>query len=82
MAWTFGQFAIGAILLDAFRINLQRMLANDKAALLGDTCLTFFDFRIDKFFNFAALHAHQMIVVVALIQFKYGLVTVKMVADE
>src|SRR5438445_4337922 len=52
----------------AFRVEVQRVLGNLKAAVLGDFVLALFDFRIEEFFHAAALHAYQVIVMPALVQ--------------
>ena len=56
------------------------MVVDGKAAFLGNTVLSLLDFSIDEFFNFAALQADQMIVVIAMIEFEYGLVAIEMMA--
>src|SRR5438552_12035534 len=44
-----------ALGLGAFRVQVERVLGNLKAAVLGDFVLALFDFRIEKFFHAAAL---------------------------
>ena len=49
---------------------------------LGDFILTLFDLTIDEFLDSSALQADQMIVVIAVIQLKSGIVCVKMVTNQ
>ena len=79
---TGARLAVGAVILDAISINLQRVIVDGESALLGDAMLTFFNFAVDKLLDLAALNTDQVIVVIALVQFKYGLVTVKVVAHQ
>jgi len=49
------------------------MLGQPEAALLGDAMLTSFDFIVEKFFDATAIQAHQMIMMIALVQLKHCL---------
>lgn len=53
-----------------------------EAEALGDFVLTLFNLAIDEFLNGTALQADQMIMVVAIIQLKSGIVCVKMVTNQ
>lgn len=55
----------------------------DGEAVLGsDLLLPRLDCRIVKLFQMAALQAHDMIVMLALVQFKYGFTAFKIVAQQ
>jgi len=58
------------------------VIANDKPPLLGNAGLTFFDFPVIKLFDLAALQTDQMVVMVAMIEFEYGLVAVEVMTDQ
>src|SRR6266699_5721167 len=58
------------------------MLANCKAALRGDPDLALLDFRVIKLLDAPALHAHEMIVMAALIQLEHRLAGLEMMALE
>ena len=47
-------------------VKAEGVVAQVKAALLGDGALAFFDFKVNEFFNVTAVQAHQVIVVIAL----------------
>ena len=53
-----------------------------KSALFGDAMLAFFDFTIEKLFDFSALQTDEVIVVIALIKFEHRLVAVEVMADQ
>ncbi len=53
-----------------------------EAAFLGDTMLPLLDFGVDKFLDFPALQTDQMVVVIAVVEFEYGLVAIEMVAHQ
>jgi hypothetical protein len=74
--------AVGAIFLDAVSVNLQRMIVDGEAAFLSNALLALLDFSVNKLFDFAALQTDQMIVVVAMIEFEYRLVAIKVVAHQ
>src|SRR5258708_35460204 len=71
-----------AIRLGAVGVELQGMLANRKAAFRGDPDLALLDFGVVKLFDAPALHAHEMIVMAALVQLENRLVGLEMVALE
>ena len=58
------------------------MLADSEAAIFGDFFLALFDFGVEEFFYAAALQAHQVIVVAALIEFEHSFAAFKVVADQ
>ena len=63
--------AIRAVFVQAVDIEMEGVLANLEAALARDFSLSLFDLRVIEFFDLAALHAHQMVMVFALIEFEY-----------
>src|SRR6266540_375062 len=73
---------VRAIRLGALGVQLQRVLANRKAAFRGDTHLALLDFGVVELFDAPALHAHQMVVMAALVQLENRLVGLEMVALE
>lgn len=73
---------VRAVGLDAVGVEVERVFGNGETALLGDLVLALFDFRVEKLFDFAALHAHQMVVVIAFVEFKDGLAGFEIVAFE
>src|SRR5437879_5808990 len=56
------------------------MPANRKAAFGGDTDLALLDLGVVKLFDAPALHAHQMVVMAALVQLEHRLVGLEVVA--
>ena len=58
------------------------MFADGIAALLRDFFLALFDFGIAEFFHPAALHAHQVIMVPAAVEFKHRFTAFEMVANQ
>ena len=58
------------------------MLVNGKAALARNALLAPFDFGIVEFFDPAALHTHEVIVVPALVQLEHRFAALKMMAFE
>lgn len=58
------------------------MVVDGKATFLGDFLLPFFNFGVVELFHPAALQAHQMIVMLALVEFEHGLVAVEVVTHE
>ena len=63
---------MGAVGLDAIDIQMQRVLGDDEAALLGDLFLAFFDIGVEELLYPPALHAHKMIVMGARVEFEHG----------
>jgi len=55
---------------------------NTEPALFGDLRLAVFYFGVVELLDVAALHAHEVIVVPAVIEFKYRLVGLEMVAYQ
>src|SRR5205823_4153968 len=66
----------------AVGVEIQRVLADFETALLGDLDLTLFDLGVVELLDAPALHADEMIVMFALVQFEYGLTGFEMVSDE
>ena len=58
------------------------MVANHESALLCHERLALLDLGIVKFFHMTALNADEVIVVVTLVKFEYGLAAFEMVPDE
>ena len=56
-----------AIVLDALGVEVQGVILNGEAALLGNRILALFNFRIVKLLDSSALDANQMVVVLAVI---------------
>jgi len=71
---------VGAIRLGAIRVQLQRVLADRKTALLGHPQLPLFDLGVIEFFDPAALNAHEVIMMAALVQFEYRLARFEVMA--
>lgn len=61
---------------------MQRMIVDFKAARFGHLGLALFDLSVVKLFDVAALHAYQMVVMRAAIEFKHRLVGLEVVADQ
>ena len=59
---------------------MQRVLGNDEAALLGDLVLAFFDLGVVELLDPSALHAHQMIVMAAGVEFEHGAAGLEMMS--
>ena len=57
----------------AFGVKIERMLADLEPALAGDSGLALLDLGIEEFLDAAALQAHQVIVVAALIELEHSL---------
>jgi len=63
-------------------VQTQGMVGDDKAFGERDSLLALFNFSIVEFFNFAAIEAHHVIVVLSLIEFVDGFAAFKMVAAQ
>ena len=61
-------------------VKRQRVALKLESEALGDFILTLFDLTIDEFLDSSALQADQMIVVIAVIQLKSGIVCVRIPA--
>jgi len=57
-----------AVLADAVRVDVQRVVADAETALVGDLFLAFFDFGAVELFDMAALHADEVVVMAALVE--------------
>src|SRR2546421_12173502 len=73
---------VRAMRLGALGVQLQRVLANRKAAFRGDTDLALLDLGGVELFDAPALNAHQMVVVAAFIELEHRLVGLEVVALE
>src|SRR5688572_5910413 len=71
-----------AVLARAVGIDVQRMIVDPETALLRNGDLPALDLRIVEFLDVPALHADEVIVVSALVQFENRLAALKMVAYE
>jgi len=58
------------------------MIVKFKPAVFGNHLLATLNFFVKKLYNFAALHAHQMVVMSAFIQLKHRLARLKMLASQ
>ena len=58
------------------------MIVNVEATVLGDLLLPLLDFRIVEFLHAPALHANEVVVMAALVQFKDRLATLKVVPHQ
>ena len=56
-----------AVRLGAVGEDVQRMVVYGESAFLGDFDLAALDFGVEKLFHAPALHAHQMIMMPALV---------------
>lgn len=61
-----------AVGLGAVAVERQRVILKLEPSILGNLHLALFDFCVDEFLDPTALQAHQMIVMLALIEFKQG----------
>src|SRR6185436_20464000 len=77
-----GFVPVRAVGLDAVGIQLQRVLMDRKAAVLGDFHLAAFDFAIVEFVHATALDADQVIVMAALVELEYRLAGFEMMTDQ
>ena len=58
------------------------MVRNREAFGLGNRLLALFNFNVKKFFNLAAVKAHQMVVVLTFVEFVNGLARFKIAPVE
>ena len=68
--------------LHAFRVQVQRVLVDFEAALARDLGLPLFDLGVEELLDAAALQAHEVIVVAALIEFEHGLAGLEMMTHQ
>jgi len=66
----------------AVGIEAERVVGNGKTLGGGHGVLTLLDLGVVKLFHFAAVQAHQMVVVLACIEFKNRLAAFKMAATQ
>ena len=74
--------SVGAVRLGAVRVDMERMVVDLEAAVLRDLFLALLDLGIEELLDVPALHAHQVIVVPALVQLEHRLAGLEMVADQ
>lgn len=74
--------AVRALGFSALSVEIKGVILDGKAPLFGDRVLPLLDFRVVKFFNTAAVDTDQMVVVLAVIDFKNGLPGLKKVTFE
>ena len=65
--------------LDAFGVKIQRVLLDREAALVGDFGLAALYFSVVKLFYTAAIDAHQVVMVLLRVHFKYGFARLEVV---
>jgi len=58
------------------------MFLKRKTAFFCDQLLAAFDFCVEKFFDATAVQAHQVIVVMAFVEFEYGLAGLEVTARQ
>lgn len=58
------------------------MFANDEATLFGDPVLSFLDGRIEELFDLATLQAHEVVMVMPLVEFEHRLAGLEVMAFE
>lgn len=63
----FSGLAIRAVVLGALRVEIKRVILDDKATLLGDGFLAFLDFRVVKLLDPATVDADEMVVMLAVV---------------
>jgi outer membrane protein assembly factor BamE len=71
-----------AFVFSAVRVKAQSMVGNLKALGLGNRVLAVLNLGIVKLLNPATVQAHQVVVVLALVQLKHRLASLKMIAAQ
>lgn len=74
--------AVRAIGRDASTVQRQRMLVQLEAALLRDGLLARFDLGVEKFLHAPAIHADEVVVVRAFVEFEHGLAGFEIAARQ
>ena len=74
--------AVRAFFPQAVCIQIERVIPDVEPALLGNALLALLDFGIAEFFYPATLQADKMVVVFALVEFKHGSASFKMMAFQ
>ena len=77
-----GGLAVRALRLQALGVEIERVLADLEAALAGDLGLALLDLRVEEFLDAAALQAHQVIVVPALVELEHRLAGLEVMAHQ
>ncbi len=81
-ASTAAALPVRAARLDAFGIEIERVLRDPEAALARHRSLPLLDSRVVELLDAPALQADEMVVVMALVQLEDGLAGLEMMADE
>src|SRR5690606_640439 len=71
---------VGAVRLGAVGVEIERVFGDGEAAFLGDLGLALLDFGVVEFLDLAALHADQMVVVLAFVELEHGLAGLEVMA--
>src|SRR5690348_11369291 len=74
--------AMGAVDLDAIRVDVELVVVDREAALLRDLVLALLDLGVVELLHAAALQAHQVVVVPALVELVDRLAALEVVAHE
>jgi len=74
--------AVGAVALGAVGVQAERVVGDDKAFGQGHRMLAFLDFGVVKLFHLPAIEADQVVVVLALVEFKDRFAALKLAALE
>ena len=77
-----GSIPVGTLIPDAIGVDVQRMIVDLVAAVLGDLLLPLLDLRVEEFFHVPALHAHEMVVMPAPVELEHRLSGLEVVADK
>src|ERR1700704_6584429 len=73
---------VGTVRLDAVRVEVELVVVDLEAALLGDLVLALLDLGVVELLHAAALKAHQVVVVAALVQLVDRLAALEVVAHQ
>ena len=73
---------MGTVFFDAVGVNRQGVVGNGKTLELGDSLLALFYLGVVKLFDLAAVQAHQMVMVLALVDFIHRLAGLEIAAVE
>lgn len=73
---------VRARILRATPVHGEGMFLKCETALFCDQLLAAFDFCIEKFFDATTVQAHQVIMVMAFVEFEYGLAGLEVTARQ
>ena len=79
---TVQRILLRAIFVVTHSVDHQGMVRNPEALFLCNFLLLGLDRGIDKLDNLSALYAYEMIMMTATLQFKHGLTSFKVMADD